>query len=174
MKMHALRIALALTLLGPAGLAAQNVASTASQYAVKDVDRIDSVLASQMDLVAIAEEDAQNDAQGLPPRFAIPEAVSITPATRGTWESLPDGGMLWRLRIVGREGTTSLNLGFSRFQMPEHGRLLLYSADGKKQLRPFTAADNEAHGQLWTPPVITDDLIVELTVPASEKDKVGL
>jgi len=175
MKTHVLRIALALILLGTAaGLVAQNVASTASRYAVKDVDRIDSVLASQMDLAAIAAEDEENDRRGLPPRYAIPEAVSITPATRGTWESLPDGGMLWRLRILGREGTTSLNLGFSRFQMPPHGRLLLYSTDGKAALRPFTADDNEAHGQLWTPPVITDDLIVELTVPASEKDKVGL
>jgi lysyl endopeptidase len=174
MKTHALRIALTLTLLGTAAGLAQNVASTASQHAVKDIDRIDSVLGSQMDLVAIAAEDEANDRQGLPPRYAIPEAVSITPATRGTWESLPDGGALWRLRIVGREGTTSINLGFSRFQMPPHGRLLLYSADGKKALRPFTADDNEAHGQLWTPPVLTDDLIVELTVPASEKDKVVL
>ena len=175
MKTHALRIALALTLLGTAAsLAAQNVASTASRYAVKDVQRIDSVLASPMDLAAIAAADEANDRQGLPPRYAIPEAVSITPATRGTWESLPDGGMLWRLRILGREGTTSLNLGFSRFQMPPHGRLLLYSADGQKTLRPFTAGDNEAHGQLWTPPVLTDDLIVELTVPASEKDQVVL
>ena len=175
MKTHALRIAIALTLLGTAAsLAAQNVASTASRYAVKDVQRIDSVLASPMDLAAIAAADEANDRQGLPPRYAIPEAVSITPATRGTWESLPDGGMLWRLRILGREGTTSLNLGFSRFQMPPHGRLLLYSADGQKTLRPFTADDNEAHGQLWTPPVLTDDLIVELTVPASEKDQVVL
>src|SRR5215203_596704 len=176
MKMHAPRIVLALTLLGTAaGLAAQNVTPTASQYVVKDVDQIDSVLASQMDLVAIAKEDEVRDSQGLPPRFAIPEAVSITPATRGTWESLPDGRMLWRLRILGREGTTSLNLGFSRFQMPAHGRLLLYSTDGKEnRLRPFTADDNEVHGQLWTPPVLTDDLIVELTVPASEREKVEL
>jgi hypothetical protein len=175
MKTHVLRTALALMLLGTAaGLTAQNVASTASQYAVKDVNQIDSVLASQIDLVAIAKEDEARDSQGLPPRFAIPEAVSITPAARGTWESLPNGTMLWRLRILGREGTTSINLGFSRFQMPPHGSLLLYSADGKERLRPFTSDDNEAHGQLWTPPVLTDDLVVELTVPASEKDQVAL
>jgi lysyl endopeptidase len=175
MKTHLLRIALALALLSTAtGLAAQNVSSAASSSAVKDVDRIDSVLASQIDLVAIAEEDAARDQQGLPPRYAIPEAVSITTANHGTWDSLPDGSLRWRLRILGREGTTSLNLGFSRFQMSAHGRLLLYSADGSQKLRPFTSDDNEAHGQLWTPPVITNDLIVELAVPASEKDQVGL
>ncbi len=30
--------------------------------------------------------------------------------------------------------------------------------------RAFTAADNEEHGELWTPVVVTSDLIVELTV----------
>lgn len=175
MKTQALRIILVLLLLGTAaGLAAQNVVPTASQHAVKDVHQVDAVLTSQLDLLAIAREDETRDSRGLPPRYAIPEAVSITPANRGTWESLPDGRMLWRLRIVGREGTTSLNLGFSRYEMSPNGRLLLYSADGKEKLRPFTSADNEKHGELWTPPVITSDLIVELTVPASEKDKVVL
>ena len=106
--------------------------------------------------------------EGLPPRFAVPERVSITPANNGTWEDLGKGQMLWRLRIIGREGTNSLNLGFTRFKMPAHGRLLLYSTDGSQVLRPFTAADNEEHGQLWTPVIVTNDLIVELTVPKRE------
>ncbi len=164
-----LPIALGLTLLGAAaGRAAQNDDVTANGYPPRDVNRIDTVLPSPLDLAAIAAEDAESDRQGLPPRFAIPEAVSITPADHGTWERLPDGTRVWRLRILGREGTTSLNLGFSRFKLPPHGRLLLYSADGKSALPAFTAGDNETHGQLWTPVVLTDDLIVELTVPESE------
>jgi hypothetical protein len=35
-------------------------------------------------------------------------------------------------------------------------------------VRPFTAADNEAHGELWTPVVLTDDLVVEVRVPLAE------
>jgi lysyl endopeptidase len=167
MKMAVLRIALGLTLLGAA-------AGKADPYPVPDVHKIDSVLASPLDLAAITAEDAEADRRGLPPRFAIPEAVSITPAAHGTWERLPDGTMVWRLRVIGREGTTSLNLGFSRFKLPPHGRLLLYSADGKSGLPPFTAGDNEAHGQLWTPVVLTDDLIVELSVPESEMGEVSL
>ena len=170
MKTQSLRIVLALTLLGTAaGLTAQTALPTASRYAVKDIDRIDTVLTSQLDLVAIAREDEDRDAQGLVPRFAIPEAVAITPATRGTWESLPTGEMLWRLRILGREGTTSLNLGFSHYRMTPHGRLLIYPAYGKPTVRPFTSDDNAAHGELWTPVVLTTDLIVEVTLPASER-----
>ncbi len=175
MKMRALGIVFALTLLGnAAGLVAQAVNPTASQFPVMDVSRIDSVLGSPLDLLAIAREDEARDSQGLPPRYAIPEAVSITPAARGTWETLPDGRMLWRLRILGREGTTSINLGFTGYKLPEHASLLLYSTDGKEKLRAFTAADNEEHGQLWTPPVLSDDVVVELTVQANEKDEVVL
>jgi len=173
MKRPVLRIVLALILLGiAAGLAAQTVAPvpTANQFPVKDVDRIDSLLGQQLDLAAIAKEDEDRDAQGLVPRYAIPEVVSITPATRGTWELLPTGEWLWRLRIIGREGTTSLNLGFGHYRMTPHGRLLVYPAYGKPTVRAFTADDNAVHGELWTPAVITTDLIVEVTLPASEKD----
>jgi hypothetical protein len=172
MKTQALRIVLALTLLGTAsGLAAQTVpVPTANRYPVLDVDQIDTFLASPLDLAAIAKEDEERDAQGLVPRFAIPEPVSITPATRGTWEVLPTGELLWRLRILGREGTTSINLGFSHYRMTPHGRLLAYPAYGKPTLRAFTADDNAAHGELWTPVVLTTDLVVEVTLPANEKD----
>ena len=149
--------------------AAAATTPTASRYAVKDVSQVDSVLGSPLDLEAIAAEDEEDARQGIPPRYAIAEKVAITPSERGTWETLSDGRLLWRLRIIGREGVTSLNLGFSRFAMSAHGQLLVYSTDGRQVLRPFTAADNEVHGELWTPVVITDDLMIEVTVPAAEQ-----
>jgi hypothetical protein len=154
---------------------AQAVAPTAAGYPVLDVNHIDAVILSQLDLERIGQEDLARDRKGSPPRFAIPQRVSITPADRGTWEDLGDGQMLWRLRLIGGEGTTSLNLGFTRFKMTPGGKLLLYSTDGRYTLpRAFTAADNAAHGELWTPAVLTHDLIVEVTVPKSEKESLGL
>ncbi|HVR95158.1 MAG TPA: trypsin-like peptidase domain-containing protein, partial [Thermoanaerobaculia bacterium] len=149
--------------------APEGVVPTAASYAVRAVNQVDSVVGTQLDLASIGAEDLMRERLDLPPRFAIPEEVSITPATHGTWEDLGNGQMLWRLRVVGREGTTSLNLGFTRFKMPAGGRLLLYSADGTRVERPFTAADNEEHGQLWTPVVTTNDLIVEVTVPKRQR-----
>ncbi|HEV7668959.1 MAG TPA: fibronectin type III domain-containing protein [Thermoanaerobaculia bacterium] len=147
---------------------------TAAGRPVLDVNRVDSVLPGALDLERLGREDLARDRQELPPRFAIPERVSISPAHQGTWEDLGDGRMLWRLRIIGAEGTTSLNLGFTRFKMPKHGSLILYSTDGTETSRRFTAADNETHGQLWTPVVLTKDLMVELTVPKREVPRVGL
>ncbi|MEA2600962.1 MAG: lysyl endopeptidase [Acidobacteriota bacterium] len=159
---------------GVAHAAPQAFVPTAARYAVLDVNRVDSVLPAKMDLMRLGEEDVARERAELPPRFAVPERVSITPAKRGTWEDLGDGQLLWRLRILGREGTTSLNLGFTRFKMSAGSRLMLYSTDGRQVLRPFTAADNEKHGELWTPVVLTDDLIVELTVPKKEARAVEL
>src|SRR4051794_33741302 len=164
-----------LLLLAFGGVAhAASVVPTASQHAVLDANRLDSVLPAKMDLLQIGEEDVARDRAGLPPRFAIPERVAITPAKRGTWEDLGDGQLLWRLRILGREGTNSLNLGFTRFKMSAGSRLMVYSTDGLQVLRPFTTADNEKHGELWTPIVLTDDLILELTVPKKEAKDVEL
>jgi lysyl endopeptidase len=159
---------------GVAFAAPEGFVPTAAKFAVLDVNRVDSVVPEKLDLARLGDEDAVRDRLGMPPRFAVPEQVSITPAKQGTWENLGNGELLWRLRILGREGATSLNLGFTRFKMPAHGRLMVYSADGQQVVRPFTAADNAAHGELWTPVVTTNDLIVELTVPRQEARAVEL
>ena len=174
-KLSCLNLLLCAALAVPAAHAADwGAVPTASTAPVMEVGRLESVVPAKLDMSRIAEEDAARDSEGLPPRFAIPERVAITPATHGTWEDLQDGRMLWRLRIVGREGTTSLNLGFTRFRLTPHARLLLYSTDGTQVSPAFTAKDNEAHGELWTPVVLTNDLIVELTVPKREMQRVDL
>ena len=159
---------------GVAQAAPEAAVPTAARHAVLNVNRVDSVVGAQLDLARIGEEDVARDRAELPPRFAIPQRVSISPANRGTWEDLGKGLMLWRVRVIGREGTTSLNLGFTRYKMSKNGRLLVYSTDGTQVMRPFTAADNEAHGELWTPVLLTNDLIVELTVPKREVRAVEL
>ena len=141
-----------------------------------DVSRIQAVVGQQLDLARIAQEDMARERQGQPQRFAIPERVSFTPQNSGNWENLGNGQMTWRLRVVGQHDTRSLNLGFSTFKLSPGARLEVYGSDGSKAntTRPFTAADNEDHGELWTPVIPTNDLIVQLTVPAAEADKVKL
>jgi lysyl endopeptidase len=121
----------------------------------------------------LAWDDARSEEQGLPPRFAVPQEVHLTPWTDGTWEELPGGLWLWRLRIRAEEAA-SLNLGFTRFRLPAGARLQIYSADLIHLVRPFTAEDNEEHGELWTPVVPTDDLVVELAVPAAVRSETEL
>ena len=127
----------------------------------------------RLDLARVALEDEERAFQGLAPRYAIPNPVSIVPATHGTWEQLDEGTRLWRLR-VSSPGALSLNLGFTRYALPPAASLVVRSADGGETLGPFTAADNEEHGELWTPVLPTDDVVVELRVPVKAVDELDL
>ena len=86
--------------------------------------------------------------------------------------------MVWRLRIESRDAL-SLNFGFTKYRMPAGGRMLIYpagltpSAD-PKLIRTFTAADNDAHGQLWTPIVVGDQAVIEVVVPRAKVGELKL
>lgn len=114
----------------------------------------------------IAAEDAAREAAGLPWRFAIPEAVRVTPRTHGDWTTGADGGRAWRLEVAS-PGATSLNLGFPVFWLPAGATLTVRAASVDASAFVFDAGDNADHGQLWTPVVPGDLLVLELAVPAS-------
>jgi hypothetical protein len=167
-----------LTLITAAASAAavpQGVPAGALQKRVdlQGLDRIATVELPALNLGAALKEDAERRAQGLPPRFAIPTEWRLSTQDAGTWEMLDADTLLWRLRIRS-PGARSLNLGFGRYHMPPGGSLHLYSADRTHVVRPFDAADNESHGELWTPVVLTDDLVLELRLPLRELDQLQL
>src|SRR5690606_11593051 len=68
----------------------------------------------------------------------------------------------------------SLNFGFSKFQLSQNARLEIRSADFTQSIRPFTANDSNVDQQLWTPVIMSDDVVIELTVPAAEFDQVAI
>ncbi|MFH1417242.1 MAG: trypsin-like peptidase domain-containing protein, partial [Planctomycetota bacterium] len=138
-----------------------------------DLSRITRVQTPGIDLSAVALEDEQNEAQGLPVRFAIPNPVQITPETDGTWTRLDDDTLVWQLRITCPDAL-SVNLGFARYNMPAGGQLLVYATDKSYSLRPYTEWDNKAHGELWTPVVLSDDIIVEVRIPEVGRDELEL
>jgi hypothetical protein len=117
--------------------------------------------------VDVAESEQEEPKKGEPLRFAHSISVQFEPATIGMWETLDEQTRLWRLRIVSK-GATSLNFGFTSYFMPERGRLFLYTPDYSTVIGPFTEADNEEHGQLWSPILPSDDIIIELTIPTDQ------
>jgi len=104
-----------------------------------------------------------------PLRFAVPTTVGVSPAAHGTWEQLPEG-RLWRLRVAS-VGATDLNFGFSQFWLPEGATLHICSEDVAYFQGPYTAGDNKAHRQLWTPVVPGGSGYIELFVPAQTAEE---
>ena len=131
-----------------------------------DVGRIDI---PALDLRALAAEDISRESQGMAPRYAVPHAVTILPDLDGTWDVLDADTLLWRLR-VSSFGALSINLGFEEYNLPEGASLVLHATGRPENFRLFTAEDNEEHGELWTPVVLGDDILVELTLPADKFD----
>ena len=153
---------------------AAGVVPTADSQAVQPLASVARLDLPAVDRDAARREDQDRAQQDLPPRFALPQVVDLDPATSGTWETLADGEtLLWRLRALA-PGALSLNLGLDRFHLPKGARLVLYPANGRETVRAFTEFDDRDDDQLWTPVVLGDDLVIELTVPADARDEVRL
>ena len=136
------------------------------------LSEVDTLHLSGLDGQALRARDAAEHRPGVAPSFAEPVAVELTPKQRGTWD-LDDGVLRWRLRVRS-EGALSLSLGFVRYSMPAGGSLEIYTPDGAHRHRPFTAADNEDHGQLWTPLLPGDQMVIDLRLPVDALSELEL
>jgi lysyl endopeptidase len=118
------------------------------------------------------------DMVGEAPRFADPQPTRITPETHGSWDQLDNGYSLWQLRVRA-PGALSLNFGMTDFELPKNSRLMVYPQDYRglddlRGVRVFSEADNRDHRELWTPVVVSDDVVLELLVPTASRDQVSL
>ena len=118
------------------GALGQQQLPSAMIHSLRPIDNVERTDLGALDLQAIRAEDTQNESLGMPLRFAIPHPVNITPDTHGTWEVIETGEMVWRHRITAINAQ-SINLGFARFQLPEHATLFLYTTDEARMIRPL-------------------------------------
>lgn len=154
-----LRYALAAVLaLAAAGATAQPLSLTRPD--ARPVDAVSVLRLPAVSNAALLQRDAGLAGPGQPTRFAEPFATALDAHTSGTWEQI-GSDRVWRL-VVESAGAYSLNFGFSEFRLPEGAALWVYAPGQAPEYRPFTAADNEAHGELWTPLVPGERAVIEL------------
>ncbi len=103
---------------------------------------------------------------GAPLYVAYPFEVDLDLGSSGTWELLDDGSRLWRLRIHSPTAL-HLNLGFTRFDLPAGAGVWIYDPAGDYVEGPYTARDPTPQGELWTPVIVGDEVVIELYVPAA-------
>ncbi|KAA0215057.1 MAG: hypothetical protein DYG94_03575 [Leptolyngbya sp. PLA3] len=161
-----------------AGLAlsafAQDLPAPADErFAIEARAMLEAFRAPAVTPQVIAQLEERDREQGLAPRYAIPNLVDISPFTHGDWAQVSESMMVWRLRVTS-ENAVSLNFGFDRYNLPAGAQLYIYDTTGDLSIRPFTSADNAAHGELWTPPTVSNDVILELSVPVKAVEQVDL
>jgi len=119
--------------------------------------------------LAAAEQDMREREELGVHRFATPVEVDLHPDNAGVWTRLEDGRERWELTLES-PNAVSLNFGFARYHMPAGGELILLDDAGWQPWRSFTAADNEAHGELWTPIVAGAAATLRVTLPQGARD----
>jgi lysyl endopeptidase len=142
------------------------------------LDRVELHRMPAVDTAKLKAEDAGKVDFDGPRRFAKALPADITPFDAGVWEDLDANHVVWRLRIESRNAK-SLNFGFSRYRMPEGGYLLIYPAAQSATYDPlvlneYTAADNKAHGQLWTAITPGSRAMLEVVVPRARLGELEL
>ncbi|MBO87554.1 MAG: hypothetical protein CL927_19565 [Deltaproteobacteria bacterium] len=115
-------------------------------------------------------EVAPGDRKSVPPvpadkqgaiRYAITRDVQVDLAATAQWQVLPDGRELGFVRILAPTAT-NLSLSFSRASLTDGSRMWLEAANGTHALpRPITG-DQASGGELYTPLVSTDEVVVAI------------
>jgi hypothetical protein len=115
---------------------------------------------------ALMAEDDAVASKGVPQRIGVPRKAGFDTTEAGTWETLPSGDQLWRLRVQSI-GALWQVAGFGTCQLPPGARLWVYDAGLSKIEGPFGSAGVRDHGQQWTNTLPGEVMVVELVWPAN-------
>jgi len=117
----------------------------------------------QVDTERLLQEDAL-PIKGIPFRFGEALPVELDLKQLGVVDVLPDGGRVYRLRIIS-EGAFSLGLGFSAFHLPEGAGLWVHADDGSETYGAYTALNNKVNRQFAIQPLAGSALVLEYVEP---------
>lgn len=167
-----LSVALALALAASATAMAKDPFEAGDLSLTTDKDGIQTLVTPPLKTDELIARHIAAHKPGRPLRIGEPFALQAGTNDVGTWSTQGDEA-IWRLRIHS-PNARSINLGLSHFHLPEGASLWLLDDQGEAAMRPFTAADNKDHGQLWTPLVVGEEMMLELRVPLALQDQVAL
>jgi|GEM_PF-328777 len=126
-----------------------------------------NVAPATLDWNIINSEDALAHAQNLPIRAGFSLPANISTGNEGTWETLPDGRKLWRLKIE-TSSAVSVGLVFDKFHLPEGAELYIYNSSKSFIIGAFTSENNNPDNVFSTHLVPGSAVIIEyIETPAN-------
>ncbi|MDR0505530.1 MAG: hypothetical protein LBH32_01755 [Dysgonamonadaceae bacterium] len=99
-------------------------------------------------------------------QFAYKFYTNIEKGKHGNTHVLADGTKIWRVGVRSKDAY-SINLLFTRFHLPEGGKLFIYNADQNHIIGAFDYRNNTPEQILPVRPVAGDDIIIEYSEPAN-------
>ena len=115
-------------------------------------------------------EDAENDKQAVPMRFAKLLEVNFDINNSGTWTDIPGKGRIWRLKITS-DGALAIGIYYNNFRIPQGGQLYLYNEDKSQVIGAFTEANNTENKLFATELIQGETTILEYFEPYGVYEK---
>lgn len=112
----------------------------------------------------LPQNDTSNIVKHRAAIFAHQFEVDLTTDNSGTWYTSSTGQRIWKLNIYSADAA-SINVIFSKYKLPQGGKLFIYNEDQSHVIGAFTEANNKASGILPTMPVHGDKVTIEYQEP---------
>lgn len=120
-----------------------------------------------LDLARLADEDYENEMNGGLPRFAKLIEAGFNLNNSGVWKTMPDGGRVWRLKIIS-QGAKATSLYYDDFFLPEGSSLFLWNHDGTQVIGSFSNFNNHESRLFATELIYGEICYLEYYEPASQ------
>ena len=111
-------------------------------------------------------EDANQNGPA-PFRYGYRYLTNISMNTHGTWETLDNGNMIWRMRIESQEAF-SIGLQYDNFYLPEGATFYVFNNNGEDIFGGYTSANNA--DVFATPQIPGDVILLEYNGPANSEN----
>lgn len=149
----------------------QQLLPPSSEYSVSAPQTV--TLPAQDNRTFLLEDEANYalaQQQGVTPPALIarPQEVNYNLNNSGSWEMLPDGSRIWRLRIVSPNATDTW-LVYDQWRIVKPCELFLYNDDRSMIYGPYTSVDNW-DGTNVTPIIRGEAVTLEYHVPVDQSD----
>ena len=135
----------------------------------KSLDSVQLKVLARVEVERLLAEDkdanrSKGSAEPLPLRYAVAIDAGFDLRSSGTWQNVSDG-RVWRLRIQSPDAQNQ-SLAITRFEVPRGAKLWVYNPSHEHVEGPYTAKNRTHSGELWTPIIEGDQIVVEVFVPS--------
>ncbi len=135
----------------------------------KASEEVDHIQVNPPSAQLIAEDIAESDKNGTFYKVARLVPVNTTVKNSGSWETLENGMLIWRLRFSS-EGARASALYFDKFDIPSGASVYVYSSDRKIVDGPYYRSDNPDCAEYMIGNILGSDITIEYVAPKMKSE----
>lgn len=140
-------------------------------WRIENPKQLNAIVMPAFDLEKITKEDeANSQRKDMPFRFGYEFITDYSLTNSGTWQTLPNGDRIWKIRFFS-EGAKTMNFVLTNFNLPEGGSLYLYNDDRTDVLGAYTSSQNSEEKVLGTWLISGEDVWIEYYEPKRVKNQ---